>query len=364
VDQFTPKDLQDLLTPSSSPCISLYLPTHRGWSEQDPIRWRSLLRDTEEQLTERGMRSAPVREFLQPMREQAGDPGFWRNQSDGLAFFHAPALTRSFRLPMPFDDLAVVGDGFHLKPLLPLLSEDGRYYVLAISRHRVRLLLGTRFSVQDIDLKGMPQSPEFDDLKTELLFYFRRIDRAIGELLRKEHTPLVLASVETFWPVYRKANTYKHLLEGGLAGNPDHLSAEELHERTWPLILPRFRVTQRKAIVLYAQLAGTGRTSDDLASIVAAAHHGQVECLLAPVDEDRWGTYDAATGAIRINHPAHPGDVELTNLAAMHVLLHGGKVHLIDPEKADMLPHLPAAVYWRPHAQKKSLPGQMVQSVS
>jgi hypothetical protein len=41
----------------------------------------------------------------------------------------------------------VVTDRFHIKPLLPLLSGDGRFYVLALSQSEVRLLQGTRYSV-------------------------------------------------------------------------------------------------------------------------------------------------------------------------------------------------------------------------
>jgi len=46
----------------------------------------------------------------------------------------------------------VVSDRFHLKPLLPLLTGDGRFYILALSQNQVRLLQGTRYSVRGLYL--------------------------------------------------------------------------------------------------------------------------------------------------------------------------------------------------------------------
>ena len=43
-----------------------------------------------------------------------------------------------------FDELMVVAPGFHVMPLLALLTGDGLFYVLALSQNQVRLLAGTR----------------------------------------------------------------------------------------------------------------------------------------------------------------------------------------------------------------------------
>jgi hypothetical protein len=47
--------------------------------------------------------------------------------------------------------LVIVSERFHVKPLLPLLSGDGRFYVLALSQNEIRLLQGTRYSVEQVD---------------------------------------------------------------------------------------------------------------------------------------------------------------------------------------------------------------------
>jgi hypothetical protein len=57
--------------------------------------------------------------------------------------FSAPDVFRHYRLPFPFQEFVVVTERFHVKPLLPLLSGDGQFYLLALSQNGVRVLQGT-----------------------------------------------------------------------------------------------------------------------------------------------------------------------------------------------------------------------------
>lgn len=88
------------------------------------------------------------------------DRPFWQHGSDGLAVFLARDLFRSYRLPIRFDELVAVSNRFHTKPLLPLLTGDGRFYVLALSQNDVRLFLCTKYSVSEVNLEGVPRSLE------------------------------------------------------------------------------------------------------------------------------------------------------------------------------------------------------------
>ncbi len=51
-----------------------------------------------------------------------------------------------------------MGGLFLVAPLLPLLTADGRFYVLAVSQNSVRLFQGTRFTISPVDLKGAPHN--------------------------------------------------------------------------------------------------------------------------------------------------------------------------------------------------------------
>jgi len=72
--------------------------------------------------------------------------------------FRSEELFHYFFLPLIFTQSVTVAHRFHVRPLLPLFSGDGRYYVLALSQNQVRLLQGSRFSIGEIDLKDLPGS--------------------------------------------------------------------------------------------------------------------------------------------------------------------------------------------------------------
>jgi hypothetical protein len=181
--------------------------------------------------------------------------------------------------------------------------------------------------------------------------------------LRGEQGPLVLASVEYLWPIYREANTYPHLLERGVPGNPDRLSEKELHQQAWALVRPVFRESRDRWAALYARLAGTGRTSADIAEIVRASYAGRVEVLFVPLGWDCWGGFEPATGGVTVNEEPRPADAELLNLAALYTLRHGGTVYGVDTGEVRDGSFL-AAIYWVSRSKKEAEGSEVLKPAS
>jgi hypothetical protein len=372
-------ELKALMERREGPCVSVFMPTHRRGAEtqQDRIRFKNLLKQAEDRLTHNGLRVPNAKELLQPAQALVQDSLFWSHQSDGLAVFFSGEGARQYSLPFNFEELVVVADRFHLKPVLPLLSGDGRFYVLALSQNQVRLLQGTRYSVDEVDLDGIPQSLEEalrldtpekliqwhtrmrggtgkrastfhghggapDDLKENLLQYLRQVDRGLHDLIGNEHAPLVLAGVEYLFPIYREANTYSHLLEEGIPGNPEGLTAQQLHGQAWKIIEPHFQKTQQDAVDQYIRLAGTGRTSKNLEVIVREAYHGRVDVLFVAIGVQRWGSFDPDADAVHWHDKAEPSDEDMLDFAAIQTFLNGGTVYAIEPENVPDDRHLAA----------------------
>jgi hypothetical protein len=365
MDSITRTDLLSLINSKLQPRVSLFLPTHRGGSEQDVILWRRLLDQAQGRLAEEGLRDSEAREILRPARALQEEPAFWKEQSDGLAAFLAPQMMQTYRQAMSFRPLVMVGRSFHVRPLLPLLAENGRFYILALSRNAVRLLEATRETVSAVPLRDMPENLEealrshdvdeplsyhtrhpgdgssvavyhgqgvgIDDRKTDLMNYFHQIDHGLHRILAGQEAPMVLAGVEYLLPIYREASHYPHLLPESLTGSPDRLSDSELHTRALPLVLPHFEEPRQKALALYRELAGTGLTSADLAVIVAAAHEGKVETLFAYPGPPLWGHCDPATGRVDMCLGAKKEAEDLVNLAAIDTLRHGQTVFGLEP---------------------------------
>lgn len=355
-------------------CVSIFMPTHRAGREiqQDPIRLKNLLGEAEERLLAGGLRAPEAQELLEPGEKLLVDSLFWQRQSDGLAIFLSSEVFRRYRLPFDFQELAVVADRFHIKPLLPLLSGDGRFYILAISQNEVRLLQGTRYSVGEVDLEDVPESlaealrwddPEkrlqwhtqtgakidgdraaifhghgvasADDPKNYVLRYFHRLDEGLNQLLGDERAPLVLAGVDYLLPIYGEANTYLHLVDEGVVGNPEELSAKELHKQAWTIVHPLFLAVQKEAAARYRQLAGAGggEASDDLKEVVPAAYYGRVEVLFVAVGVQRWGNFDPDGNRVELHQEVEARDQDLLDFTAVQTLLNGGTVYAVEPER-------------------------------
>lgn len=391
------EDLRALLHEQKGPFVSLYLPTHRSGSEQDPIRLRNLLAEVQSRMRNVGWRGADVKELLEPARALLDDPVFWKHQGDGLAIFLAPEFERVYRLPVTFAEHAVLAAHFLVTPLLPLLTNDGRFFVLALSQNAVRLLQGTRQRLSEVSLRDVPQNLAealrthdrdeiltyhsrptsggtwgaifsgqgvgIDDKKSDLLSYFQKVDRGLHAVVREEKAPLMLAAVDYLLPIYRQGNTYPHLLDKAIEGNPDHLSADELHERAWALLRPHFEEVAARAIGQYRRLVGTGRTATGVNEVVAAAHDGQVETLFVSADVPSWGRLATSTGRVIVHPEGQPGDEDLVNLAAIHTLRHGGAVFTLASAEAPGETPL-AAIYRLPLAKHGKRPGATVSAVT
>ena len=349
------------------PCVSVFMPMHRSGPEtqQDPIRFKNLLREAEERLIAQGLPAPQAKELLESAQTLLQGDLFHQHQSDGLGMFLSPEVFRTYLLPFVFKELVIVADRFHIRPLLPLLSGDGRYYILALSQNKVRLLQGTHHSVNEVPLADVPKNlaetlrdddswKELQmhsglsggqgtfssvthgsevDSKENIKRYFRRIDKGLHELLKDERAPLMLAGVDYLHPIYKEVNTYPHLVEDGIGGNPEHLSAEELHAQAWRVVKPYFQKAQQEAVDRYKEFASSERASNRVKKIISAAYHGRIELLFVVPDFQQWGTFDPSTDELHLHKKGKTGDEDLLESAAIQTLLNGGTVYVVEAEK-------------------------------
>lgn len=366
------EELKTLVEQAQGTCVSLYMPTVRLGSEtqQNPIRFKNLIRQAEEQLVEHGMRHTEAVDLLKPAHDLDYED-FWQHQSEGLAIFIANGVFHYYSVPTSFDELVVVSDRFHLKPLLPLLTGDGKFYLLTLSQDEVKFFEGSRFSIQEIELENMPKSLDealhYDGpnqgieqriatsrggtnnsfqqpgsfhgqggdgaKQDDVLQFFHILDASLHETLRNQKAPLVLAGVEYLLPLYRDANTYPHLLPEGITGNQKISQPEDLHAAAWQIVEPLFQQAQQQAAEHYRELNGTDKISHNLEETVPAAYYGRVEQLFVAVGVQQWGKFDPDANQIQVHTDAQPGDEDLLDSAAIQTLLNGGTVYAVEPDQ-------------------------------
>src|SRR4029078_13335873 len=60
--------------------------------------------------------------------------------------------------------------------------------------------------------------------------YARKVDHALRGVLTGLEIPLILAATEPLDSIYRSLNSYPHLVDAGIAGNPENATDAELAE--------------------------------------------------------------------------------------------------------------------------------------
>ncbi|HSU86904.1 MAG TPA: hypothetical protein VLI42_09255, partial [Chthoniobacterales bacterium] len=136
-------------------------PTHRHYpdNQQDPIRFRNLLKTLDQSLRE-NYPAQDARPLLQPFEKLAQDRDFWNCTFDGLAVLAAPGIVRVYKLRRPVNELAVVADSFHVKPLMRILQSADGYQVLGVSREKISFFEGNRDALDEVELDpAVPRIP-------------------------------------------------------------------------------------------------------------------------------------------------------------------------------------------------------------
>jgi hypothetical protein len=374
MDIFNLEDFKALAAVAQPDSISVYLRMHQKGREtrQNQIRFKNALSELKTVLAHSPHDTAKVRQRIDSIGKLQDDGAFWRRQSHGLAFFASSDLSRLFRLPLAFDDLTVVAGRFHLKPVLPLINENMRFYILALSQNNVQLYRCDRLHIDPLTVENMPRDID-DALQYEmpqrqfqfytgapvqrgtnrraavfhgqgipaneqnerLTRYCRLIDAAAFEVLRNESAPLILAGVEYLMAIYRDTTGYPNLKDKMIAGNPEHLSPAELHMEGWRIARSDLDAAKEQALDKYGTFKGTGLAEADLKEVVRNAFEGRIDRLIVGEGLHAWGRCEEDGRQVELfsNRDKVPGALDLLDVAACETILKGGEVFSLEPDK-------------------------------
>ena len=367
----TKQDIEKLSSIHSAFCISVFIPTHRAGKEVlqklDSKSLKNQLKEIKIKLSQEELSEKEIDDFVSPIQQLIEDTGFWRQQSDGLAIFLANGFFKKYTVPVSFEAFNYVANSFYLKPLMPLFVGDGVFYVLTLELEDVKLFKQTRHSITEIviddlvptrleeivgydyeekSLQFRTQKQGFSAAtfhghaeadrgrKKEILRHFRAIDKGLMTILNNEKSPMVIASQEYLFSIYKEVNTYKHLLESHIDYDSDKIDKFSLHEIAWDIMAPIFDTNRKEKIERFKQYDGTGKTSSDIKQILPAAFQGKIDSLFVENREDVFGIYDAVNHKVEIRKNPDDTSVSLLNLVAIKTFLNNGEVYLL--EKDDM----------------------------
>lgn len=321
MELLTKELVQELLAADQAPCISIYMPTHRQHPEnlQDIILYKNLVRQIKDSLLQK-YSAGEVEEHLESLETLADDNDTWNHTFDGLAVFSAPGLFKVVGVHKWFEELALVADSFHTKPLRQYLQSLDRFHVLGLTLHDIRLFEGNRHSLTEVDLaadtpktiaealgdeltdkhttvasyggSGGESSPMHhghggrkDEIENDTERFFRVVANTIYEQYSKPSGwPLILAALTEHQSLFHKVNKNPLLLTNGIAINPSSVSPDKLADMAWGIMEPEYNLKLESLVASFEQARANGKGSDDYKEIALAAVEGRVDTLIVEAD--------------------------------------------------------------------------------
>lgn len=321
MELLTKELIQELLATEQAPCLSLYMPTHQKHPEnlQDIILFKNLLQQMEESLMQK-YSSGEVQKYLEPLEALADDNTVWNHTLKGLAVFSAKEVFKVVRLHKSVDELAMVADSFHTKPLRQYLQSLDHFHLLGLTLHDIRLFEGNRHALTEVVLDADTPKTITEALGGELTDkhsttasyggiggdsssmhhghggnkeesekdaerFFRVVAHAIDEHFSKPTGwPLILAALTEHHNLFQKVSKNPHLLPNGIAINPSSVSPDQLAKMAWEIMEPEYNLKLDSLVERFEQARADGKGSDDYKEVAVAAVEGRVDTLIVEAD--------------------------------------------------------------------------------
>lgn len=165
--------IRELLERKSPVMVSLYMPTYRTSPdrEQNTVRFRNLLEEVKSQI------DGDSANLISELEELGSDTEFWQDVKEGLAIFVYDQGMEAIKLAVDLPERVVVGDRFHILPLINYFDIFTEYYLLDLSKDR--------FSLNHFDSEGI-YPVQLDDVETRFDELFDDRDVKDGNLNRTD----------------------------------------------------------------------------------------------------------------------------------------------------------------------------------
>lgn len=321
MELLTKELIQELLAVNQAPCLSLYMPTHNTHPKnlQDSILFKNLVQQMEESLMQK-YSAAEAQKHLEPFNKLFNDNNIWDHTLEGLAVFSAKGTFKVVGLHKSVEELAMVADSFHTKPLRQYLQSVDNYHVLCLTLHDIRLFEGNRHTLAEVKLAAdIPKTisealgDELTDSHTTVASYggsggesspmhhghggnkeetekdaerfFRVVAGAIYEHYSKPSGwPLILATLPEHQSLFQKVNKNPLLLSIGISINPSSVSPDKLANMAWEMMEPEYNLKLDSLVARFEQSRANGKGSDDYKEVAVAAVEGRVDTLIVEAD--------------------------------------------------------------------------------
>lgn len=331
--ELTIKDLNALNVSSKGPMLSLYLSKDMSILDQKSMsdRWKELLLKAEFYLLKDYTRSF-VDEFMKKLRE-----GKYLEKLEALdrgvvVFYSLESFDGDLgymKVQSSINDLIVVADSFHIKPLIRIRNNVKGFFIVTMSSRAINVLIENHGHLVKLD--SYRNEPGIDgNNKKDPKEFFLSSSQELNKLFAAYRLPIILAGVKDHIGHMKRLLNQSMLMDQYIVGNVEKMKALELQEKVYKILTPYYEKLEQGALKDLEVAMNRGRAITFLEDIAISAVYGKISKLFVVENRFVWGSINQHTGEIFIaprQVNAHDDDV-LDDLCQI-VLSKGGEVVVV-----------------------------------
>ena len=259
-------------------------------------------------------------------------------------FFISEKLQGYVALETAVEAYCIIGNSFHVRPLLEELFVNPEYLVVNVSLYDIKVYRGDfqhleiiqhyEFENYSIDMRSRMFSPgQVGLIPYKSIQALRNIARKVLDLTEYESVPIMVTGLDDMKSIFLKYFSNSN-------GIISHIQ-EDFYEKTCVEILAKCKLFRYSVMDFYAarfkerlkKIMSSKRLISDLGEIIQATRQGRVIQLVLPTERKVFGVISFDTGEFEIHKKVDKKkhSVDILNLLAEEVMNQGGKIQVLAP---------------------------------
>lgn len=260
-------------------------------------------------------------------------------------FFFSKDLQGYVILENKIEPFCIIGQTFHVRPLLEELFVNPEYLLVNISLYDIKIYRGDFHHLEIFQQYEFDQLPKnFNEVQSHFftpqymglvpyksILAIKTIAGKVKDMILYESLPVVVTGLDEMKSIFLR---YFNDTTGVIT----HYQAD-FYEKSCMEILEkskefRFAVTDYYSAQLkerLKRLMKSRRILSDLGEIIKGVHEQKVIHLVLPSEQKVWGKVDLATGDYVIHKKETKTSVDILNELAKEVIKQGGRIQILGP---------------------------------
>lgn len=330
-------DIDLMLTEKGNPCLSIVIPTQRHTKdriENSELIENALLKATK--LLANGAWPIDRIKLLDSKLDSILDGLDYLRLQEGLAIFISPNIYKIFSLPFLVREKVALEKTFEIRDLVYFSQFLKPYYLLAISKKRVRLFKGSGRYLQEITnhdfLRQYLEEYEYAQAsvsssssaclkafegdksviqETRMRGFFKQTDCSMDTYLKSDML-LFIAGVGEELTSFEHISDHVKETAGKTPGNCDINAILPLAESAWKKVKDGVKASHRELLAKLEEDIEKDLATDGITSVWKAANEGKGLTLVLEKDYQVMAYQDSLnTSQIYLRPPATPHNIIL-----------------------------------------------------